>query len=226
MIKNKKISLIIPCLNEETGLSQLLPLIPKFIDEVIIIDGDSKDNSVNIAKKYKAEVIIEKKKGYGLALRRGFYYAKNELLVTLDGDGTYPIYEIANMRKYFNANKLDLLVACRFPLKNKDAMKVKNFFGNLLISAFTSLIYGHQKTDVCSGMWMMSKTTWKLLSNKVKDDSWFFSNEIKIEAMKNKNIKYEEYWIELKKRSGETKVGNVWIIGLKVLLQTIYKRFI
>jgi hypothetical protein len=129
------------------------------------------------------------------------------------------------MLAHFRSHKLDFLIGCRFPLQELGAMTVPNFFGNLLISSFTSLFYKRQVTDVCSGMIMIKKKIWNKIEPKIKDNKWFFSNEIKIEALKDKSITYGEFKVDLEHRQGETKVGNVWIIGLEVLIKTYLKKF-
>lgn len=219
-----KISLIIPCLNEEKGLEKILKNIPKSVGETIVIDGNSLDASVNIAKKYQAEIIIEKKRGYGQAAVTGFNKANNPIIGILDADATYPIEELDNMVSYMTDNHIDFLVACRFPLRQKSSMATKNLFGNLLFSAITSLIFDVKVTDICSGMWLMKKGVWKKIKNKIYDRKWFFSNEIKIEALLNKKIKYDEYWIELKKREGISKAGNPFYLGIWILIQLLIKR--
>ena len=225
MTKATDISLIIPTLNEENGLRNLNSRFKKTkIREIIVVDGGSVDKTIFIAKKFDAKVISEKTRGYGLALRTGFNSASREIIGCADGDGTYPVEALPEMVKYFKKNKLDFLVACRFPLKNRTSMPVKNFFGNILISSITSMLFDFQATDVCSGMWLMNKKTWNQIKYKIKDNKWFFSNEIKIEALINKKIKYDEFWIELKNREGFTKVGNVWFIGLSVLIKILMKK--
>jgi hypothetical protein len=224
-MKNSTLSVVIPCLNESSGIKHVLQNMPNIVSQVVVVDGDSSDDTVDIANKQGAKVIIEKKKGYGLALRTGFNNSSADYFVTLDGDRTYPVEDIPKLYNYALKNKVDFLVACRFPLKHRDSMTVKNFFGNLFISSITSLIFNFQATDICSGMMIISRKAWELLGPRVKDNKWFFSNEIKIEAIKDKKIKYDEHWIELRTRSGTTKVGNVWLIGLKVLLSTFRKRF-
>jgi glycosyltransferase involved in cell wall biosynthesis len=222
---NAKVTLVIPCLNEEHGLKELFKKLPKQITNVIVVDGNSTDKSVQVAQKNGAEVIVEKKRGYGLALRTGYNAARTELIMTCDADGTYPVERIPEMIEHFNKNKLDFLIGCRFPLMNLAVMTVPNFFGNLLISSFTSLFYRRQVTDVCSGMIMMKKKVWDKLEPRINDNKWFFSNEIKIEALKDTKITYGEFKIDLAERQGETKVGNVWIIGLEVLVKTYLKKF-
>lgn len=217
------ITLVIPSLNEEKGIEHVLRHVPKIVTEIIVVDGLSTDKTVEIARSLGAKVILEPVRGYGLALRRGFDLAKGEVIVTIDADGTYPIEEIPALLEYFQANKTDFLVSCRFPLLHKHVMPLSNFFGNLIMSAFTSLLNKAYVTDACSGMWMMKKDVWHAIRDKVKDNRWFFSNEIKIEILKHKQFNYDEKWIALKKRLGNTKVGNVWFIGLYILIKIIVK---
>lgn len=221
----QEVTLVIPCLNEENGLKELFKRLPKQYTNVIVVDGNSTDKSVAVAKANGAQVIVEKRRGYGLAMRTGFNAATTELVTTCDADGTYPVERIPEMVEHFKKQKLDFLIGCRFPLMNLAAMTVPNFFGNLLISSFTSLFYKRQVTDVCSGMIMVKKKIWDRLEPKIKDNKWFFSNEIKIEALKDTSITYGEFKIDLEHRQGETKVGNVWVIGLEVLIKTYLKKF-
>ena len=101
-----KISIIIPTLNEELGIGKVIDSIPKMKDtEIIVIDGNSKDKTREIAQSKGAHVIIEKRKGYGRAYKTGFQNAKGDIIVTLDADDTYPadrIPYLVNMLKEEN----------------------------------------------------------------------------------------------------------------------------
>ena len=90
-----KVTVIIPTLNEEQSIGQTIDQIPKdFANiEIMIVDGLSKDRTVEIAKEKSARVVMEKRKGYGRAYKTGFAEAKGDIICTLDGDTTYPAEE-------------------------------------------------------------------------------------------------------------------------------------
>ena len=93
------VSIIIPTLNEEMGIVETLKQISKLdVDkEVLVVDGLSTDNTVRNAKLYGAKVIVEERKGKGVAMATGVKNAKSNIICFLDGDGTYPPRVIPKM---------------------------------------------------------------------------------------------------------------------------------
>lgn len=89
-VKNPKISIIIPTLNEEKYLEKtLLSLRAQTIKlpyEIIVSDGNSKDKTVKIAKKYANKIVICNKRGIALGRNLGAKYAEGEILVFIDAD--------------------------------------------------------------------------------------------------------------------------------------------
>ena len=84
-----KIAVIIPVLNEESSIGKVLDDIPKKVNEIIVVDNGSRDNSAIISNNRNATVLYEKKKGYGYACLKGISYLKNkppDIVVFLDGD--------------------------------------------------------------------------------------------------------------------------------------------
>ena len=65
MIRNQRVSLLIPCLNEAQGLRQMLPHIPACVDEVLVVDNGSTDDTVQVAQRHGARVVLEPQRGYG-----------------------------------------------------------------------------------------------------------------------------------------------------------------
>ena len=91
-------SIVIPCLNEEDSIGICLKKINKILKkknyEIIVVDNGCTDNSINIAKKYKARIVKETKKGYGNAIRSGINASKGEYLIFGDADNSYDFLEL------------------------------------------------------------------------------------------------------------------------------------
>lgn len=90
--KKEKVSVIIPALNEEQSIGKVVELVKssKFADEIIVIDDNSEDNTAEEAKKHGAKVFVSAVRGKGYSMKEGLHYAKNDILVYLDGDiGNY-----------------------------------------------------------------------------------------------------------------------------------------
>ncbi|MDQ6704721.1 MAG: glycosyltransferase family 2 protein, partial [Acidobacteriota bacterium] len=109
MYKGQTITVIIPCLNEEEGIQLVLKDIPEFVDEVIVVDNNSTDRTPVIAGEWGAKVIREQVPGYGRSYKRGFANATGDIVITLDGDHTYPVDGISYLLEAFLHLQVDFL---------------------------------------------------------------------------------------------------------------------
>src|SRR5258706_2514939 len=134
MYKGQTITVIIPCLNEEQGIERILRAMPEFVDEVVVVDNNSTDRTSDIAASLGAKVIREEVRGYGRAYKRGFAAATSDLIVTLDGDHSYPVDALSYLIEAFRHLDIDFLNASRFPVRDRRAMSFTNKFGNLILS--------------------------------------------------------------------------------------------
>ena len=141
MYKNNKITVVIPCLNEEQGIERVLQRMPAFVDQIIVVDNGSTDRTSDVARASGAEVIREEVRGYGRAYKRGFAHATGDLIVTLDGDHSYPPDAISYLIEAFLHLDVDFLNASRFPVRDKQAMSLKHKLGNLILSLVMSVLY-------------------------------------------------------------------------------------
>ncbi len=223
MYREHTISLIIPCYNEETGIARVLKKVPQFIDEIIVVDGGSTDRTEQIARVAGADVIVEHRRGYGRAYRTGFQRARGDIIVTSDGDGTYPVENVAEIIDYLLETPLDFVSASRFPLRDKRSMSFRNFVGNAVITFLVVLLFHERITDALSGMWVFRKEC--LSGIRLTSNNWDFSEEIKIEAIRNPDIQFGEYPILYRERAGETKMFP-WTVAVSNLLFLFKKRFV
>jgi len=222
MYKGQTITVIIPCLNEEHGIEKILRSMPDFVDETIVVDNNSTDRTAEVARSLGAKVIREEVRGYGRSYKRGFSNATGDLIITLDGDHSYPVDALSYLIEAFLHLDVDFLNASRFPVRNAKAMSVKHKFGNLLLSLAMSLLYFRWVRDSQSGMWVLRRSI--INSMQLEADGMAFSEEIKIEALKNSRIRFGEIYIQYSSRLGEIKL-NPWRDGFYNLFFLIKKRF-
>jgi hypothetical protein len=222
MYKGQRITVIIPCLNEEQGVEQVLRRMPEFVDEIIVVDNASTDRTSDIARSLGAMVIQEEVRGYGRSYKKGFSQATGDLIVTLDGDHSYPVDAISYLLEAFLHLEVDFLSASRFPVRNPQAMSFKHKLGNLALSFAMSLLYFRWVRDSQSGMWVLRRSILEDIT--LESDGMAFSEEIKIEALKNPRIRFQEISIQYSSRLGEIKL-NPWRDGLHNLLFLVKKRF-
>jgi glycosyltransferase involved in cell wall biosynthesis len=222
MYKGQSITVIIPCLNEEQGIEKMLRAMPDFVDEVVVVDNASTDRTSEVAGAMGAKVIREDVRGYGRAYKRGFAVATGDLIVTLDGDHSYPIDALSYLIEAFLHLEIDFLNASRLPVRDPRAMSFKNKMGGLLLSIVMSVLFFHWVRDSQSGMWVFRRSILKQM--KLESDGMAFSEEIKIEALRNREIRFGEISIMYSSRLGESKL-NPWRDGIQNLLFLLKKRF-
>lgn len=223
MYKGKKITVVIPCLNEEQGIQRVLVQIPGFVDETIVVDNNSTDRTGEIAASMGAKVIHERILGYGRAYKTGLLHAQGDIIVTLDGDHSYPVDAISYLVENLLHSKVRFLSASRFPIRYKGAMSLKHRIGNHILSAAMSLLFVQRVRDSQSGMWIFYKDA--LQHMKLDSNAMAFSEEIKIEAILSKHVGFDEIPVTYSNRAGEIKL-QPWRDGFKNFSYLLKKRFL
>ncbi len=222
MYKDLRITVVIPCLNEEEGLQKVLDELPSFVDEIMVVDNGSTDRTAEIARSRGARVITELHRGYGRAYKSGFSRATGDIIVTLDGDHSYPVDALSYLLEAFIHCRVGFLSASRFPIITESAMSLKHKIGNHVLSLAMSVLFFRWVHDSQSGMWVFRRDALKYMT--LKSDGMAFSEEIKIEAIKNKDIGFREIFISYSQRLGEIKL-RPWRDGFQNLMFLFSKRF-
>jgi glycosyltransferase involved in cell wall biosynthesis len=222
MHRGLKISVVIPCYNEEHGIRHTIGMLPPVVDEIIVVDNNSTDRTSVVATSLGARVVFEKRKGYGAAYQAGLPAVTGDITVTLDGDGTYPAAQIPEIVDHLVDKQLDFVSASRFPLKNPRAMNFSNKVGNGVLTLGMAVLYGKPVRDSQSGMWIYRSGVYRKL--KVTSDGMAFSEEIKIEAIRAPGVRFGEYHIDYHPRVGEVKLQK-WRDGFRNLFFLVKKRF-
>ncbi len=222
MYKGERITVIIPCLNEEQGIGQVLQRIPEFVDETIVVDNGSTDRSPEVARSFGATVIRETIRVYGRANKTGFAAATGDIIIKLDVDHSYPPDAISYLLEACLHLQADFLNTSRFPVRDPKAMSFLNKAGNLILSLAMSMLYFRWVRDSQSGMWVFRRAI--LAEMKLTSDGMAFSEEVKIEALKSRRIRFAEISIQYASRLGEVKL-NLWRDGFYNLWFLLKKRF-
>lgn len=221
MYKNHRISLVMPCYNEENGLREVLKDMPSCVDEVVVVDNNSTDCTAMVAHELGATVVLEKKQGYGAAYKTGLRRATGDIIVTMDGDGTYPRNFIPILLDVMIDEEFDFITCDRTGHKDKRSNWLR-VFGNDVLNLFIFLLYWFHVRDSQSGMWVLRR--WVLSYLNLTSDGMAFSEEIKLEAMsKKRQIRSKELPIYYKERHGVSKL-HIWRDGFGNLFFLFRKR--
>jgi glycosyltransferase involved in cell wall biosynthesis len=222
MFRGSKISVVIPCYNEQEGIKHVIQSLPKCVDEIVVVDNNSTDQTAAVAAAMGARVVSEKRKGYGAAYKAGLPAATGDVTVTMDGDGSYPTEQIEEVVGFLLDNELDFVSASRFPLQNPEAMTFTNKLGNMVLTVAMLLLFGRSIRDSQSGMWVYRTKVLPLMT--LTSDGMPFSEEIKIEAIRHRGIRFGEYHVKYHQRIGEVKLEK-WRDGFRNLFFLLKKRF-
>ncbi len=221
MHRDISISVVIPCYNEQNGIREVIGRIPKAVDEIVVVDNNCTDATAQVARSLGARVVPERTPGYGAAYKAGFKAATGDVIVTLDGDGTYPPEEIPRLVDTLVDRGWDFLSASRFPLSDATAMHLSNQLGNWVLTVVAAALFLVPIRDSQSGMWVFRRPILDRL--RLTSNGMAFSEEIKLEAL-GRGCRFGEAHIRYGARIGEAKLQK-WRDGWANLSFLVRKRF-
>jgi putative flippase GtrA len=176
------------------------------VDEVIVVSNNSTDDTVKIAKKLRLVAVEDNRVlngiGYGFAHMTGIARATGDIVVGVDGDGTYPLEELPAIIDNLLDNKLDFISCNRYPTRDGTRIPFKLRLGVAALNTEVRMLYGLKIKDILSGMWVFRKKVAPKLGLTMGD--WNLSPQIKLNAATHPSIKFAEHSIIQRQRLGET----------------------
>ncbi|MCL4507795.1 MAG: glycosyltransferase family 2 protein [Chloroflexi bacterium] len=144
------VSLIIPALNEADCLPPLLAELPLgLVQELIVVDNGSTDGTADVARRLGAQVVVEPRRGYGYACAAGAAAAHGDVLVFMDGDGSFVPLEIPALLLPIRKEVADLVLGARTRYRIAEgSMPFHQALGNRLMAALFRILYGARITDI------------------------------------------------------------------------------
>jgi len=203
-------------MNEERGIGKTIDAInreyfakQKLDLEILVIDGNSKDRTREIAIGKGAKVILEERRGYGRAYKTGLALATGDIIVTGDADATYPFDAIHEYIDLLITESFDFLTTDRFAALKHGSMSLKHRFGNLALAWTLRVLFLINIRDSQSGMWIFKRDALtKIQPLETFNNGMPFSEEIKIEMFTSKHLKTQEIPSTLSAREGQVKLES------------------
>ena len=229
MYKGRKVSVIIPALNEEKSIACVINDLPKHIvDEIIVVDNASSDSTASAAEDAGAIVVKEDLKGYGAACQKGIFRTVGpDIIVILDADySDYP-EKIGILLDPIIEQDFDMVLSSRVLGKaEKGSMPLPQIWGNRLALFLIKKATGFKYTDM--GPFRAIKAE-KLGELEMTDKNFGWNVEMQIKAVK-RGFKIKEVPVDYRIRIGKSKVSGtisgVFKAGCKILYSVFKYRVV
>ena len=180
---NFKLSAVIPTINEENTIGEIIDeLRNSGVLEIIIVDTNSTDRTREIAREKGARVIEQPRKGYGRAYKTGLKEVTGDIIICLDGDGTYPTNMVRPFVEILVYDQVDFISGDRMKFRTDKNYTTLHYVGNSILNRVAGLLFKVSMNDSQSGMWVFRSELYRKMGKL--SDRMSFSEDIKIEAIR------------------------------------------
>lgn len=157
------LSILIPCLDEEVGIGAVVAEFRHELPEarILVVDNGSGDATGARAHEAGAEVVSEPRRGKGRAIATGFALLDEDVVIMVDGDGSYPAKGARRLLDAYRANPADMITGVRAPEAGNPAFRPFHRFGSSAFAVVFRLVFNHEPRDLFSGLRLFSKRFYK-----------------------------------------------------------------
>ena len=223
-----KVSIIIPCFNEEKTISEIIHTVKKNIndnDEIIVIDDYSTDNTRNILekdlkKKIDNLILNEKNFGKGYSIRKGIEKSKGDIILIQDADLEYDPSDYKRLLKPIVEGFADVVYGSRFiGSEEKRVLYFWHMIGNKLLTLLSNMLTNLNLTDmeVCYKVFKANV----IKDIKLEENRFGFEPEVTAKISK-KNLKIYEVGVKYFGRTYSDGKKITWRDGFSALRCIFY----
>lgn len=208
-MNNADVCILIPTLNEAATIGELIKdFKKKGFSNILVIDGNSRDGTAQIAEAEGARVVLQTGKGKGQAMIQAFELIESPYIIMVDGDGTYLAKEAHSLLEPVLEGKADHVIGNRLNKYSPGAFTKLNLVGNRLINTLFDIVYGVELKDILSGY--RAFTLESIRELELNKTGFEIETEISVECILKKQ-RVEEVSITYLPRSkkGETKLNPI-----------------
>ena len=180
---SERVTVVIPAKDEAQNVGWVLRRLPPGIDEVILVDGNSVDDTVAVARAVRPDIVVatERAPGKGAAMRTGLDMASGDIIVTIDADGSMDPRELDRYIRL--AHDVDLVKGSRFAGDGgTDDMSLIRWLGNAVLLGLVNLLYGAHLTDLCYGYCAVRRSALPALD--LRSDGFEIETEMTVRALR------------------------------------------
>lgn len=216
------VSVIIPVLNEEGAIANVINDIPKeLVQEIIVVDNGCTDRTAEIARKHGAKVVVEPRKGYGRACLTGIANVnKADIVVFLDGDYSDDPKQMYSLVQPIQDGLAEFVIGARVP-SEKGALLPQAKFGNKLATVLMRLLFGVKYNDLGPFRAILYN---ELLALEMQDKNFGWTIEMQLKAAKT-GMNVIEVPVTYRKRIGTSKISGTFIGSVKAGIKIITTLF-
>jgi len=215
-----KVTAVIPAKNEEEGIEKIIKNVSRFVDEVLVVDGHSKDKTRQIAKECGAKVVLDGGKGKGDGIRTGVRKAKGDIIVFIDADGSHNPKDIPKLIKPIKNGEADLVVASRAKGGSDEVrLDLDGLFrqiGSEIAAILVNFRWRANLTDIQNGFRAIRKKT--ALALKLESDGFEIEEEMIMKCLKRGVRIMEVAGHEYQRKWGVSKLPTIqaWRFALRL----------
>ncbi len=204
-MNDKEVCILIPTLDEEETIGMVISgFKSEGFENIFVMDGNSKDSTREIAKRAGARVEIQRGRGKGAAVKQAFELIEDEIIVIVDGDGTYSPSEVRKLLDPIVKGEAEHVIGNRFAYGG--AFAKLHRVGNWVLNKIFGFGYGIRLNDILSGYRALTRDAVKKMNLEM--EGFEIEAEMAIESVK-KGIKIKEVPIRYEKRKGRSKLNFI-----------------